>query len=224
VPNRSPAQQVFHPETGKPICGAQLVNSKNKWKICLRSAGAGTQHKGYGKCSKHFGNTQASGIGAARIELGDQYAAQGDGATFGGVVRVDPHDALLWLVRRTAGIVAWLDWKIQQFENDDEAWQDVGVTTETGGSIRKIEAVWIKMHGDERDRLARYAKLALDAGVAERQIQIAEEQGLLFANGIRQIFDRLELTPAQQKLAPGLVREVLLGLDQPAIETTGVLQ
>lgn len=225
MPTRTPAQQVFHPEKGYPICGANTPRASNKHKICLRAAGWGTQHVGFGKCKAHFGNTERVSVAAARMELADQYAAQGDGTTFGGVVRVDPHEALLWLVRRTAGIVAWLDWKISTFEQDDEAWQDVGNQPGEGGggSIRKIEAVWVKMHGDERDRLAKYAKLALDAGVAERQVAIAEEQGMMFAQGIREIFDRLNLSSSQQKLAPQIVREVLERLGTDVIETTGEL-
>lgn len=61
----------------------------------------------------------------------------------------------------------------------------------------------MKLYNDERDRLARFSKLALDAGVAERQIQIAEQQGTILAQTLLAVFGdtTLGLTPDQQQLA-----------------------
>lgn len=51
--------------------------------------------------------------------------------------------------------------------------------------------MWLRLFNEERDRLANLAVAALRAGVAERQIQLAEQQGQVVGNVIRQILDAL---------------------------------
>jgi hypothetical protein len=55
------------------------------------------------------------------------------------------------------------------------------------------------------DRLASYAAAALKAGVEERRVRLAEQQGALVAQAIRNILDALHLTPAQLELVPTVV-------------------
>ena len=57
------------------------------------------------------------------------------------------------------------------------------------------------------ERRARFAKLCIDAGIAERQVKIAEEQGQLIAKAIRGILE--ELGVADRKETPGVVRKHL---------------
>jgi hypothetical protein len=83
--------------------------------------------------------------------------------------------------------------------------------------------VLIQSHRDERDRTARVAATALDAGIAERQIRLAEQYGHMIARLIQGILGDLQLTGAQQKLVPDAVRTHLLAVeggdgDRPAIE------
>lgn len=58
----------------------------------------------------------------------------------------------------------------------------------------------VRLEAEERDRLARFCKLALDAGIAERQVRIAETQGALLAGAVRAILGDLNLTPEQLQL------------------------
>ncbi|MET1085727.1 MAG: hypothetical protein ABWY04_01180 [Arthrobacter sp.] len=51
----------------------------------------------------------------------------------------------------------------------------------------------------------RSAPLALKAGIEERNVKLAESQGLLVADVIRRILGALELTPEQQQLVPEVV-------------------
>jgi len=66
--------------------------------------------------------------------------------------------------------------------------------------------------GEWIDRSANHAKLALDAGVEERQVRIAEQQGELIALVIRSIRGDLGLNSKQQSEAPAVVRRHLLAL------------
>jgi hypothetical protein len=68
---------------------------------------------------------------------------------------------------------------------------------------KKAEAL-TRLYGEERDRVARVAKAALDAGVAERQVALAERYGSAIAVVLRAIFSdpELGLTRAQQRLLP----------------------
>jgi hypothetical protein len=45
-------------------------------------------------------------------------------------------------------------------------------------------SVWVELYANERHEIARVAKACADAGVQERQITLAEEQGLQMATPI----------------------------------------
>jgi hypothetical protein len=62
----------------------------------------------------------------------------------------------------------------------------------------------------ERDRCVRFAKVAHDMGIADREIRLAEAQGALLAGAISRILDGLELSPSQRALVPSVVPGVLL--------------
>ena len=58
---------------------------------------------------------------------------------------------------------------------------------------------------DSVKELRTVAKLAIDAGVEERRVQLAEEQGRQLAEVIRRILADLDLTPEQQARVPVVV-------------------
>ena|SRR5215208_6203438 len=87
-----------------------------------------------------------------------------DTAMFGGAIEVGPIEVLLNAVYRTAGVVAWLRWKVEQLAEHE-----------------LTESPWVRLEAEWLDRSARYAKMALDAGVAERRIKIAERTGAKIA-------------------------------------------
>lgn len=64
------------------------------------------------------------------------------------------------------------------------------------------------MWAEERKHHAKLAEMCLRAGVAERQIQIAERQAELMAGAIRNIL--LELGVADHPQAPAVVRKALM--------------
>lgn len=76
---------------------------------------------------------------------------------------------------------------------------------------------WLYLYREERSHLARVAKMAIDAGVAQRLVGIAEDQGRIMASAIRAVLGALDLSPEQQKLIPIIVPPILRAVasDQP---------
>jgi hypothetical protein len=69
----------------------------------------------------------------------------------------------------------------------------------------------VQLEAMERDRCARFAKLALDAGIQERQVRLAERQGALIVEILRAVLadPELGLTAEQRKAVPGVARRHL---------------
>jgi hypothetical protein len=64
---------------------------------------------------------------------------------------------------------------------------DGGRTVEAKAAVN----VWVKLYQEERDRLVRVAKAAIDAVVEERQVRLAEGQAQQLARVIRTILTDL---------------------------------
>lgn len=68
---------------------------------------------------------------------------------------------------------------------------------------------WLYLYREERGHLARVSKMCIDAGVAQRLVSIAEDQGRILAAAIRAVLQALNLTPEQAALVPRVVPPVL---------------
>lgn len=53
--------------------------------------------------------------------------------------------------------------------------------------------MWQSVYSEWTDRAAKYAKMALDAGMAERRVRLAEAEGELLAGVIQAILGDLSL-------------------------------
>lgn len=149
-------------------------------------------------CRMH-GGASPNAKAAAERRLAAERAANAI-EKFGGRRDIDPAAALLEEVHRTAGHVSWLESQIA------EGQVDIAQST-----LRGVEpSVWMQLYNTERNRLIAVTKAALDAGIAERQVQLAEAQGLMLASVIRAILDDLELSALQRDKAPGVIRQHLL--------------
>lgn len=191
-----------------PKCGAK--KSDGSGDTCAQPAGFGTQHLGWGLCKYHGGNSPAGITSAARKEVGARLGA------YGAPVDVDPAAALLGEVRRSAGIVAWLGAVIARFTSGidlDDGTIKARDVVQTLGENGREAAVWVELFFRERRQLAQVAKMALDAGVAERQVQLQEEQGKLLATVIQGILTDLGLTTEQATAAPSIVRRHLMAIE-----------
>lgn len=161
---------------------------------CRLFAGQGTNHLGIGRC-KHHGGSTPTHVASAVVQEARRRAIE-----FGDELPVEPAEALLSMLRLSAGMVAWT--RSELAHTDDRTSFEA--------------AVLVRMYADERDRTARIAKAALDAGVAERMVRLAESYGELLATLIGNILSDLHLTVEQRGRAPEIVRGRLLELETGA--------
>lgn len=84
---------------------------------------------------------------------------------------------------------------------------------------------WLVLYREERGHLARVAKMCIDAGVAQRLVSIAEDQGRILASAIRAVLTALNLTPEQASLVPRIVPPVLraVATDSPIPDITSLI-
>lgn len=163
---------------------------------CRKPAGWGTDHVGHGPCRLHGGATSAHRTAASKAIAAEAVK------TYGLPREVDPRDALLEEVHRTAGAVDWLRGQVEALDPDAVTW---GVTEEKtstgkdGDSLTHSAAVnvWVQLYQQERKHLVDVSKAAISAGIEERRVKLAEQQGALLAGVIRGILGDLDLTPAQ---------------------------
>jgi hypothetical protein len=108
---------------------------------------------------------------------------------------VEPHEALLEEVHRTAGHVAWIGETVGQLDRNQLV-HGITRTVQLPDGSRTVEAraainIWVKLYQEERDRLVRVAKAAIDAGVEERQVRLAEGQAQQLAQVVRAVLTDL---------------------------------
>jgi hypothetical protein len=132
------------------------------------------------------GAPQVKAAAAARRE---QAAAAQAVVTYGLPRTVAPAAALLEEIARTAGHVDWLG--VQVAAHPDP-------TAETSRP-------WVELYRLERRHLREVCRDAINAGVAERQVTLAEQQGHLMASVITAVLAELQLTPDQRALVATVV-------------------
>lgn len=128
-------------------------------------------------------------------------------ATFGLPREIDPHEALLEALHRSAGHVQWLGEKVASFETDAELKQ-----IDQSGKFERA-SVWVELYQYERHEMARVAKACADAGVDERRITLAEEQGRQMATLIRDVIGDI----FQLLLDAGLSADILLRVQRDEV-------
>lgn len=192
---------------------------KSRGGRCRRRAGAGTNHFGFGACSSHGGSTQSSGLAAAR-----QMAV-----VMGLPVEVSPMEALLYCVYVAAGEVVYCTEKIMELTDDEAIIREVTRTEKDGynaqGAVGGTELkqhlpelnIWVRVRHECMDRLSRYSKMALDAGVDERLVRAAEGMATLLLPAIEGFLEELRLTADQRKRAPALLKKHLSPLESPVL-------
>lgn len=72
----------------------------------------------------------------------------------------------------------------------------------TGEQIRGLA----ELEAKERDRCANFAAKAVAAGLAERQVKLAERQGAMILQVLTAVFNEVGLTAAQLEIAPDVIR------------------
>lgn len=202
--------------TGTPACTAHTSSGRACRKAPVR---------GLAVCTTHGGSAPAARAAAAR-NLEAQAATQAV-RTLGLPVDITPTEALLQEVQWTAGHVQWLRGKVAELDEQALAWGTTKIETEGGsslligiteGSVTDVESapsvktvqtaapsIWYQLYVNEREHLVAVCSAALKAGVEERRVRLAEQQGDLVAEVIRRILTALNLTPEQEALVPTIV-------------------
>jgi hypothetical protein len=132
--------------------------------------------------------------------------------TYGQKIDTNPVDALLDEVRWTAGHVAWLRERVQEVERDALIWGRTEVVDKGAGEFIGVDtteaakpSVWLVLYQQERKHLVDVCKTAIAAGLAERQVRMAEREGEQLVQVIRAILADLRLSPDQQALVAEVV-------------------
>lgn len=212
-----------------PICGytyrprpTKQQKANKAWKptdtVCQRNAGANTDHPGKGFCDYHTWavTAETNSRTAPRNEVAYAMKSAAERARFFGNPRnVDPHGTLLEEIQRSASIVAFLEEKLQKMR-DDEGWSDAAIMTQKTLKDGVKPSVWMDLYNSERDHLVKTCIAAIKAGVAERKVQIAEQQARLIAAMMFAFMHDpdLALTPDQIFKAPSIIRKHMMQLPQ----------
>jgi hypothetical protein len=166
------------------LCGARKKNGES----CRAFAGQGTDHGGTGRCKNHGGATRSHKTHAVVTEAKRRMVKLGEP-----VPEMEPHQALLALLRATAGHVAWLHREVAGLED----------------LSRHESRVIIELYDSERDRLTRIAKACSDVGVSEREIRIQENVAALFGSAVDKAASALGMNAEQRrKLHIGIAQEL----------------
>lgn len=147
--------------------------------------------------------------------------------TFGLPITTTPQQALLDELGRTAGHVKWLGDQIAELSPKDLVW-GIGSEEHTAGrgemateespdvdltktTMLARPTAMVQMYQAERAHLVHVAKVAIQCGIAERQIKLAEEQGQMIAGAFREVVEspELALTEVQITVARLMVSKVL---------------
>lgn len=133
-----------------------------------------------------------------------------------GDTTVDPGETLLRLlsqaVARAEKYAAQVAAQVEEHGLYDALVGDRLIQDPDSGRVTKIDEYVRAMaliEAQERDRAAKFAKMAIEAGLAERQVRLAERQGALIEQVLVAAFEHLELTAEQRRAAPDAIRAAL---------------
>ncbi len=157
--------------------------------LCRQPEGWGVIGVGTGRCKRHGGATKT------HRKTAEKKAAEKAVETYGLPREIAPHDALLEEIHRTAGHVSWLELRVRIIEEAE----------------LKDNRFMLSMYDQERRHLIDVCRVAIGAGIAERQVRIAEQTGALIAQVITGLLE--DLGVADRPDVPALVRKRLMALD-----------
>ncbi len=110
----------------------------------------------------------------ARVRIGAFLSQQGKE-----IDNVDPLEVLLYQLGWASGAARALGRLVSELE-------EVHGPNHTGTAVPHV---LVRMWSEERDRAARLAKMAIDAGLAEKQVRLAERQGQVIAHIFTSVLD-----------------------------------
>lgn len=158
-------------------CGAKTRTGG----ACGKPSGWGTPHTA-GRCKLHGGLSPSGLKSAAKLEA-VQVVQE-----FGLPRDVEPHQALLEELHRSAGWVAWLEQRVR-----DEGPDAVAVTAYGDSGVVTVTSPFYDLLERERKQLTAVASACIKAGVEERRVRVIEAQAAFAARAIRAALGNLGL-------------------------------
>lgn len=177
----------------QPLCGARRKNGD----ACRAFAGQGTDHPGVGRCKHHGGSTPTHKSNAVVVEAQRRMVQLGEP-----IPDLLPHQALLAVLRATAGHVAFLHREIAGLKN-----------------LAEHEArVMVTLYSSERDRLTRVAKACSEVGVSDREVALQQREAALFATAVDQACEKLGMASDKRRELHAAVAEALEASGDPDLD------
>jgi len=180
-------------------CGVTITRGRHAGTRCQNPAGLNTpnagdeEESGFGPCWAH-GGAKLSGRAEAGWLMAHKFAQE---------YACTPWEGLLKAVRIAAGKVVYTEWVLSQATDDLElegrfARNESGIILhpDTGdplgaGALRN-RSWWVTKNELWVDRLMRYSKAAIDAGVAERLVEIEQTHAQQIANVLNGVLEVME--------------------------------
>lgn len=130
-----------------------------------------------------------------------------------GTADVDPGEILLRLVSQSAARAQRYADELEALTAEHEQLRDALVREAHGefGPVGEYARGLVVLEAEERDRCAGFAAKAVAAGLAERQVKLAERHGALIADVLRAVLadPALALSAEQRRAIPDVGRRVL---------------
>lgn len=158
-------------------------------------------------CKMHGGGTA---VAARRQEVNSQIALTVAALKKLGVdvVQRDPREVLLEQVYNSAAMAQALAGLVRDLEERHlKAIGDIDYISTDEGVVPvpdpegSVASARLELYAQWIDRAARVAKMALDAGIEERLVRLAEGQATVVVQTIRNVLSQLSLTPEQMSKA-----------------------
>jgi hypothetical protein len=177
-------------------------------------------------CRTHGGALKKSQAAAqSRIAMMDAMGEIADLMRECDIPEQHPVEGLLEVVRLSGAMTRMLTLKVGELKEEPEV-REVLIEHSNGDLSTKLVAdpdgfwgfdskgdrvphLYVQMLKQWSERYERACKTCLDAGIAERQVRLAEDQGELIATAVRGILQALDLTPEQWEVAPRVVAKQL---------------
>jgi hypothetical protein len=136
---------------------------------------------------------------------------------------IDPHDAIIHAIRVTAGEVKYCDAQISRLHQDElfERPLETSIQQLPNGKWviieekRNVEVIsrWVVLRDEALANLVRYSKWALEVGIDERRVRVAERVADVIAPLLNDLALDLDLTDEQRELLPGVIGKRLRALE-----------
>ena len=151
------------------------------------------------------------------------WMARVDDRFMGSPIDVDPHDAIIHAIRVTAGEVKYCDEQIRKLSEDElfERPLETSVQQLPSGKWVTIEekrnpeviSRWVTLRDDAMDNLVKYSKWAIEVGIDERRVRVAERVADVIAPLLSDLAVDLDLTDEQRRRLPMVIDKRLRVLE-----------